>query len=344
MTSLRSLSTIPSQLLKDCVFKFIRPEWLPRRKSRQGASVYRPISLFMAQILGLDKHWLSATAIASELKDNPYYQRLCEFPPGKQPSHDTISLFQRKMTEKRLLTLIGRIDEVLTQHGAFDQDDLALDATDILSNGRNRHNPDPDAGFGYKTDKERFHGYWVVFLVGTVSELPRAVAVTPANVHQSGTAQDLFDDLENRDLRSARLLFADAAYDDKKTYYAAQEHDLLPLISYNPRNSACKSFGSLGVNNWRKLVIGRHGELLREKYRGTRLSVERYQATFKELLQGRTVPVRGKNKVTRYVLWATLVTQLCGLVNLSLKVGKSLATQTSLADYFPTPTIVGHLA
>lgn len=166
-----------------------------------------------------------------------------------------ISRFQGKWPKKGL-TLISRIDDVLVQQETFDHDDLALEAIDILSNGRNRHNLYPEAGFRYKTDKERFFGYWVVFVAGTVSKLPRKVAVTPANIHQSWTAQDIFDDLESHDLRSARLIFANAAYDDKKTYYAAQEHNLLPLISYNPRNSTCKSFDSLQAENWRKLIIG----------------------------------------------------------------------------------------
>ena len=43
------------------------------------------------------------------------------------------------------------------------------------------HNSDPDATWGYKTEKYTFYGYKVHLMVDTKSQLPLAIEVTPAH-------------------------------------------------------------------------------------------------------------------------------------------------------------------
>ncbi|MFW9997369.1 MAG: hypothetical protein ACFFD4_35325 [Candidatus Odinarchaeota archaeon] len=43
-----------------------------------------------------------------------------------------------------------------------------VDATDVLSNSRSKHNP--DGIYAYKTDGERFYDYWVMSVIGTASK------------------------------------------------------------------------------------------------------------------------------------------------------------------------------
>ncbi len=61
------------------------------------------------------------------------------FEKNQIPSHDVLSSFNRLMTPMRLFTLILRVDNILASTGLFDHDELAMDATDVLSNNRNLH-------------------------------------------------------------------------------------------------------------------------------------------------------------------------------------------------------------
>lgn len=305
-------------------------KWIPKRKSRRGRKGFSPKCLFMAYLLKLKENIPHDTKLAQKLQENETYRKFCGFSKGNTPSHDTISRFNRGLTGKRLKTIIRKLDELLTKEGIFDHDELAVDATDILSNPRNQHNCDPDAGYGYKTDGERFHGYWVVYLAGTTSEMVRAVEVTPANTHQSMTAQELFHQIKRQDLRTATLLIADSAYDDKKTYDKAIRLGLVPLIAYNPKRAKIKSFSKLNPSNWRKRAIGSDGIQLRKKFYHLRGAVERYQSTIKELLNGRSVPVRGLFKVKIHLYGLTILTQLYGLINWSLAHSIRIPRQLSL--------------
>ena len=320
-------------LLKDCVLNLNLNRWLPRRKSRFGRTGFSSISLFLALLLKIREHILYGTALVRKLEENVTYRQFCGFRKEKIPSHDTFSRFNRKLTPRRLQIIIRKIDTHLTNLNAFMKDELALDATDVVSNGRNKHNLDPEAGYGYKSDKERFHGYWVQFVTGSESEMIRAVQVSPANVHQSMTAQRLFDDLKFRDLCNATLLTSDAACDDKKSYHRCIQLELIPLIDYNPKKSKIKRFSNLSITNWRKRCLGKEGIRLRKKYYSQRLAVERYNSSFKEILQGRIVPVRGLKRVTKYVLLTCILSQLYGVWNWYQQLNSTPYVQTCLLSY-----------
>ncbi len=153
------------------------------------------------------------------------------------------------------------------------------------------------------------------FVTGSRSEIIRVVQVSPANVHQSMTAQQLFDDLESRDLCNATLLTSDSACDDKKSYYRCVQLQVIPLIDYNPKNSKTRQFFNLPQSDWRKRCLGNEGIRLRQKNYYQRMSVERYNSSFKEILQERMVPVRRLKKVTKYVLLTCILSQLYGVWN-----------------------------
>ena len=315
MVSVRSTVTISTPLLKDCVSCLPFAQWLPKRKSRLGRPDWDKVSLLKAYLVKVRENIPEDTELARKLGDNQTFREFCGFTSTNIPAHDAFSRFFRVMTPKRLNNLFLKLDNELAGLGVFDRDELAMDATDILSNARNRHNPDPEAGYGHKTDGERFHGYWAVFVTGTQSEIVRAVRVTPANVHQSVTAQQLFRQFRKQALRGASLYIADSVCDDKKSYNMSIKLGLVPLIAYNPRNSKYKTFAELPSKNWRKRALGLEGEELRRQYSPLRMSVEHYQSTFKAILNGRAVPVRGLIKVTSYILIVAILSQLYALIN-----------------------------
>ncbi len=334
MASVRSVTTVSLQLLKDCVNELPLESWLPRRKSRLGRRGYNSRSLFLTYLLKIRENIPHDTVLERKLKENATYRGFCGFRSYNVPSHDTFSRFFRKLTLTRLEKLFSRLDSLLVSSGVFDRDELAIDATEVLSNSRNKHNPDPEAGFGYKSDKERFHGYWVVTVAGTVSEILRTVKVTPGNVHQSMTAQHLFDSLERINLGTAAVFTADAAYDDKKTYARCVELGLVPVIDYNRKRSKIKTFSSLRPSNWRKRCLGTEGVVLRDIFYRQRVAVERYQSTFKTILNGRSIPVRGLVRVIRHIYGALFLSQINAAINWRLQQNSIVMPVTSLVKYF----------
>ncbi|OLS21073.1 MAG: hypothetical protein HeimC3_37200 [Candidatus Heimdallarchaeota archaeon LC_3] len=218
MQTYRSIKGINLDILKSCVIKLPIKKWLPKRKSRFGRPSYNSLSLFLSLLLKIRENFQYDITLEEKLHEIEAFRTFCEFSKENIPSHDTFSRFFRNLSEKQILKIIKMIDDHLASLGIFDKDDLALDATDVLSNGRNKHNLDSDAGYGYKTDKERFHGYWAYFVTGTWSEIPRPTWVLPADNHQSNGAMVLFDHLEQRDLRSASVIIMDGAFEDKKCY------------------------------------------------------------------------------------------------------------------------------
>ena len=321
MASVRSTVTISTPLLKDCVSQLPLAQWLPKPKSRLGRPPWDKVSLLKAYLLRIRENIPEDTALVQKLTDNGTFREFCGFTVNHIPSHDAFSLFFRTMTPRRLNNLFLKLDQELTSLGVFDQDELAYDATDILSNARNRHNLDPEAGWGHKTDGEHFHGYWVLSIVGTTSEIPRALGVAAADVHQSMTAQELFRQLHTQDLRGASIFIADSVCDDKKSYASSIELGLVPLIAYNPRNSKYKTFEELPPKNWRKIALGEEGLHLRRQYYRLRMSAEHYQSTFKTILNGRAVPVRGLVKVTSHVLMVAILSQLYAFINWAQQTG-----------------------
>lgn len=334
MASVRSTVTISTPLLKDCVSRLPFIQWLPKRKSRFGRPAWHKVRLLKSYLLKIREHILEDTVLVRKLKDNETFRYFCDFKKNDIPSHDTFSRFFRQMTPQRLNNIFLKLDRELVTLGVFDRDELALDATDILSNSRNCHNPDSEAGYGHKTDGECFHGYWVVFVAGTRSEIPRAVRVTAADVHQSMTAQRLFQQLHQQDLRGATIFVADSVCDDRKSYTSSIGLELVPLISYNPRKSKYKTFKDLPPSNWRKRALGEEGIRIRRQYYPLRMSVERYQSTFKAILNGRAVPVRGLVKVSSYVLVVAILGQLYALINWAHQTGRTRRYQRTLEEFF----------
>ena len=104
------------------------------------------MSLLLSYLLKLREHLHYDTELGRKLYENDTYRKFCGFTYDAIPSHDTFSRFFRMLTYQRLTRLFETLGRYLNSLGAFDDDQLAIEATDVLSNARNRHNMDPDAG------------------------------------------------------------------------------------------------------------------------------------------------------------------------------------------------------
>ena len=135
--SVRSITLVSLKLLKDSVSRINLAAWLPKRKSRKGRSSYSTTSMFLAYLLKIRQFIEFDTRLVKDLHEHESYQRFCGYNHTDIPSHDTFSRFFRKLTPKLLQRIFLKIDRQLAALGIFDDDELASDATDMLSNQRN---------------------------------------------------------------------------------------------------------------------------------------------------------------------------------------------------------------
>jgi hypothetical protein len=149
----RFITKVSLELLKFCVLLTNISNYLPKRKNRKGRKEFSPLSLFLSLLLKVRQNFEYDMVLVRKLGENTTYQQFCGFKCNTIPSHDTLSRFMKNITLRRLKNLILKLDIYLADQRLFNQDDLPLDTTDIPSNGRNRHNPDPQSDLGYKTDK-----------------------------------------------------------------------------------------------------------------------------------------------------------------------------------------------
>lgn len=110
----------------------------------------------MAFLLKIREHIQYDTALVRKLKENVTYRHFCGFWKDHIPSHDPLSRFNRKLTQKRLQTIVQKINDYLVQEGAFLKDELSLDVTDVLSNGQNKYNLDPEENLDINPIKNGF--------------------------------------------------------------------------------------------------------------------------------------------------------------------------------------------
>lgn len=111
-------------------------DWLPiseilgkTRFSRQGRTKeFSLICLFRAFLLKAYLLTDDNTTLVKRLRENNVYVEFCNL--KKVPSHDTLSKFERKLSHKFEQTF-NFLDEVLEKNGAFENDDMSFDGTDI---------------------------------------------------------------------------------------------------------------------------------------------------------------------------------------------------------------------
>jgi len=101
---------------------------------------------------------------------------------------------------------------------------VAVDSTDFTAhcNGRKKLKlrPDKDARWGHSTTKGRVFGYKAHIFCDAETELPLAVAVLPANVHDAEGFFSVYGKLLQNFTHEIVKLIADCAYDATEIYQA----------------------------------------------------------------------------------------------------------------------------
>ena len=256
-------------------------DWLPiveilgkTRFSRRGRKRdFNPINLFRAFIL---KSYLLVddnTILAKRLQENPSYLEFCGL--GKVPSHDTLSKFERKFSHK-FIDVFNFLDDILEKSGAFENDDMGFDGTDIPVPMKIRQSPHL-YHFGAKSDKKKFYGFWLMILASTKHQIARRFLVGYAREGQINLAKELFNQIQIDESKNNLFIIMDGIFDFREMHeiIISVQHKI-PLIGYNKRGSGIEERINLPTTDWRFKLnpVYKNNEFVVEEFK-KRTSVER---------------------------------------------------------------------
>ena len=256
-------------------------DWLPivqilgkTRFSRRGRKrEFEPINLFRAFIL---KSYLlidDNTVLVKRLQENKSYLEFCAF--KKVPSHDTLSKFEKKFSHK-FGEIFNFIDDILEKSGAFENDDMSFDGTDVPVPLKNKQYPHR-YHFGAKSDKKKFHGFWLMILASTKHQMARRFLVGYAREGQINLAKELFYQSQIDESKNNLFIIMDGIFDFREMHeiIISVQHKI-PLIGYNKRGSGIEDRSNLPTTDWHFKInpVYKNNEFVMEEFK-KRTSIER---------------------------------------------------------------------
>ena len=264
--------------LKSLIQEF---DWLPivqifgkTRFSRRGRKRdFKPVNLFRAFLL---KSYLlidDNTVLVKRFHENKSYLDFCGI--HKIPSHDTLSKFEKKFSHK-FTEIFNFLDDILEKSGAFENDDMSFDGTDIPVLIKNKQSPHR-YHFGAKSSKKKFHGFWLMILASTKHQLPRRFIVGYAREGQINLAKDLLAQKQIDASKNNIFIILDGIFDFREMHEIVIfiQHKI-PLIGYNQRRSGIPERINLPSSDWHFSLnpVYRNDSFVQEEFK-KRTSIER---------------------------------------------------------------------
>mgnify|MGYP001574396124 CR=1 FL=1 len=230
-------------------------DWLPvgeilgkARFSRRGRKKeFLPINLFRVFLL---KSYLlldDNTLIARRLSENKGYLEFCGL--ARVPSHDVLNNFEINYAYK-FVQVFEFIDDLLEKSGAFEEDDMSFDGTDIPVPMKNKQSPHR-YHFGAKSDKKKFHGFWLMILASVKHQLSRRFIVGYGREGQINLAKELLNQKQIDESKNNIFIIMDGIFDflEMHEIVISVQHKI-PLIGYNQRRSGIPERINLPSLNW----------------------------------------------------------------------------------------------
>ena len=264
--------------LKSLIQEF---DWLPivqifgkTRFSRRGRKRdFKPVNLFRAFLL---KSYLlidDNTVLVKRFHENKSYLDFCGI--HKIPSHDTLSKFEKKFSHK-FIEVFNFIDDILEKSGAFENDDMSFDGTDIpvpMKNKLSAHR----YHFGAKSSKKKFHGFWLMILASTKQQIARSFLVGYAREGQINLAKELLNEKQIDDSKNNIFIIMDGIFDflEMHEIIISVQHKI-PLIGYNQRRSGIDDRINLPTTDWHFKInpVYKNNEFVMKEFK-KRTSIER---------------------------------------------------------------------
>ncbi len=256
-------------------------DWLPiiellgkTRFSRRGRKREFPaVGLFRAFILKAYLLIDDNTILVKRFRENKEYLDFCGF--KRMPSHDVLSKFERKFSYK-FCDIFNFLDDLLEKNGAFENDDLSFDGTDIPVPFKSKQSPHR-YHFGAKSDRKKFHGFWLMILASIKHQIARRFIVGYAREGQINLAKELFKQKQIDDSKSNIFIIMDGIFDFREMHEIITfEQHKIPLIGYNKRRSGIEERINLPSTDWHFQInpVYKNNDFVIEEFK-RRTSIER---------------------------------------------------------------------
>ena len=226
-------------------------EILRRTKDSRGRkTIFKPVNCFRAFILGAFLEIEDDTELARRISEHKEYQEFCGV--RGSPSHDVLTDF-RNDYEHLLANVFFYFDDLLESLGAFKNDALSCDGTDIPVPIKNNQSPHR-YHFGAKSDSKKFHGFWLMAAVSVKHQIARSFLVGYAREGQITICKDMLDQRRIDNSKDNFYFFLDGIFDCEEIYkLILEKQGKLPIIAYNKRGSSCEIIEELPEDDWRFL-------------------------------------------------------------------------------------------
>ena len=275
----------------------------PKRRGRPG---YDPKILWRCYLVRYVLGLPSVSALIRYIQDNPFVARACGIEtPADFPSQPTFSRFLTKLASRKYAHLVKDVMRrmVRTLYATLPNfgQTVAIDSTDVKawSNKAKRPFTDLDATWSVKSSVGNLKKYWLGYkahvIVDTEYELPLALNVTTANIHDShGATRVLSEARVTYSKFHPRSVLADAGYSTAKLRrHIHRQYRAQPIIKAYKND---KKHRPLETQAW-KLLYNR------------RVAVERVFSRLKEHRALNHVTVQRIRKVTIHCYLSMIVLQ-----------------------------------
>lgn len=200
-------------------------------------------ALLAAPLVGIS----TFTGLVERLKSDLRFRYQCGFGIGKAPSVSTFSRTFQKITETKVIDeLFAALVNECRERGIINGEVIAIDSTAINAyeqkQSRTKSKETGNADWGSKKDSYgntvTWFGYKLHLAVDTVSELPVAFELTPANINDGDMGPALIEGVASAAPAEKKPKFytMDAGYDQEKNYTAAHNVCAQAIIPLNLRN------------------------------------------------------------------------------------------------------------
>lgn len=232
-------------------------DWIPvaeiltRTKDNRGRkTLFKPVNCLRAFILGAYLEIDDDTELARRIAQHKEYLEFCGV--NAPPSHDVLTSFRKKY-EHLTMKVFSHFDSILENLGAFRNDHLSCDGTDIPVPFKNKKRPHR-YHFGAKSDKKKFHGFWLMIATSVNHQIARSFVVGYAREGQIELCKDLLNYRRIDDSDENFYFIFDGIFDCEEIYkLVVQQQGKLPIINYNKRGSSIETIEDLPEDDWRFL-------------------------------------------------------------------------------------------
>jgi len=262
------LSNLDLSEIKACLYKNYQYE-----KGKPGRPPQSPTGLFLCFIL-MFLRMESYRDFHAFLEKDPFWRRYLGF--NKAPDIGTFSHFLKRIGEQNFEQLFRRIVQQLIDNHLLSRHCIAIDGSILEGN-----QDDKQATWGWDhINKCYVYGYKIHVIIDTKTELPLALHLTKANVHDSQAFTLLYAQVKSYDSRFRIVSFlADKGYDSLKIRQTLINDRVKPIIKASKTK-----------------IKPRYPTSFLQQYR-RRTSVERFFSRLKEYLNLKRLQLKGMTQV-----------------------------------------------